>query len=56
MITSKNMYQTVNVDWNNIKSIKKAEKEQEKLFNNNYRIVETITGFNASKFIFEKIN
>ncbi len=50
------MNKIVNVDWNNIKSIKKAEKEQEKLFNNNYRIVKTITGLNTSKLIFEKIN
>ena len=44
------------VDWNNLKSIKKAEKQKVLLENNNFKCIKTSNiGFNKDMLVYEVV-
>jgi len=44
---------TINIDWNDIKSINKAETQKARLENKGYALVRTINGLNKSQLRYE---
>ena len=45
--------ETVTIDWNNTKSIQKAERKKLSLENKGYSLIKTIGGLTTSKLVYE---
>ena len=45
---------TVSVNWEDVKSIRKAERQKSRLENQGYTLIRTIAGVTTSRLVYEK--
>ena len=50
---NENNQKTINVNWNDLQSIEKGEKAQQRLINKGYKLIKTVNGFINSTFIYK---